>query len=179
MPVMDGMTLVRQIYEMEMRVPSIIFVSGFGDVDVREAYSLGVEAMMPKPLKRQALLTALEDSLKSREDLWLEPLAATPAKIVHVTEPSLAEASGRCGFQIGRGGCCFNWKEPIAEETEVQLDLSFDRDGLTLQGEGRVRWFDAKQSRIGVEFLYLAPESRQWVIEQMQGKAMFSFIPRC
>src|ERR1700735_825013 len=45
MPIMDGIALVRRVFEMKLMLPSIIFVSGFGDVSVREMYALGVEAV--------------------------------------------------------------------------------------------------------------------------------------
>ena len=54
MPVMDGLTLVRRIYDLKLKLPSIIFVSGFGDVNPRVAHALGVEAMLPKPLGAEA-----------------------------------------------------------------------------------------------------------------------------
>jgi CheY-like chemotaxis protein len=179
MPVMDGMTLVRTLYEKKVLIPSIIFVSGFGDVNEREAYSLGVEAMLAKPLSRQTLLKALEDSLKDRDELWLTPMETTPQKLVQLAAQELSREIKRCGFQLGRGGCCFRWTEALAEDTHVRLEIDFSGDELSLRGEATVRWFNAKDSRVGVEFEYLAPECREWVVERMNAEPMFSFIPRC
>ncbi|SNS49153.1 PilZ domain-containing protein [Granulicella rosea] len=179
MPVMDGITLVRTIAEKGMLVPSIIFVSGFGDVDTREAHALGVEAMLPKPLSRKTLLQALEDSLKAREELWHTPLETPPAKSLHLTLPAFETCNGNCSFQIGRGGCCFATDESFDEDTLLQLTVEFTGEPNILDAQARVRWCDTKDSRMGVEFLYLAPECRDWVISHMTGRAMHTFIPRC
>src|ERR1022692_2753340 len=56
MPVMDGITLVRRLHELGIDIPSIIFVSGFVDVDLRQMYGLGVEAFLAKPFKREELI---------------------------------------------------------------------------------------------------------------------------
>ncbi|CAN5421533.1 hypothetical protein BH10ACI4_BH10ACI4_05450 [soil metagenome] len=179
MPIMDGMTLVRRIYEQQLLIPSIIFVSGFGDIDVREMYSLGVEAMLAKPLSRHQLLHALECSLKDRSELWTEPLAESPGQSVTLTLESLETSLSDNSFAIGRGGCCIGVETPIAEEQTVSLSIRFAKEGLHWEGQGMVRWYRAKEQRAGIEFSYIAPASRAWVIAQMNGKAKFSFIPRC
>ena len=66
MPLMDGVTLVRRINEMNLPIPSILFVSGYGDVMPREMYALGVERLMEKPLSRKELLRAMDDCLMER-----------------------------------------------------------------------------------------------------------------
>lgn len=179
MPIMDGMTLVRRLYELNVLVPSIIFVSGFGDIDVRDAHALGVEAMLSKPLSRQSLLHSLECSLKDRSELWHEPEREAPAQTVSVDFRSLDEAKADCSFLIGRGGCCFLSPVAMSPETHVNLHLRFAKDDLELNGQGRVNWYSADDGKVGIQFSYLEAGCREWVIEQMKGKAQFSFIPRC
>jgi CheY-like chemotaxis protein len=179
MPIMDGVTLVRRLNELKVFVPSIIFVSGFGDVDVREMYSLGVEAMLAKPLSRQQLLHALESSLKERTELWTEPLVGLVKQAVEMTFDSLENAHASSAFAIGRGGCCLQTQTPLTEDLPVQLSLHFTLAHLHLEAQGMVRWYRPKEQRVGVEFSYLAPASRTWVLASMHGNMLFSFIPRC
>jgi CheY-like chemotaxis protein len=179
MPIMDGMTLVRRIYELQILIPSIIFVSGFGDVDVREMYSLGVESMLAKPLSRHQLLHALECSLKDRNELWTDPLPVLPTQSVELRIASLESALTDCSFAIGRGGVCFHTDTQLAEEQAVNLNIQFTKEDLRFEAQGMVRWYRAKEQRAGVEFSYLAPGSRMWVIAAMDGRARFSYIPRC
>jgi CheY-like chemotaxis protein len=179
MPIMDGLTLVRRIYESKLLVPSIIFVSGFGDVDAREIYSLGVEAMLAKPLVRQQLLDALECSLLPREKLWLTLPEEAAAQSVSLEMLSLEEAMERHGFAIGRGGCCFLCPQPLTEERTVDLLIQFVKEGLCLKAQGTVRWYHSSDSHAGVAFTYLDAASRPWVLQYMNSKTLYSFIPRC
>jgi CheY-like chemotaxis protein len=179
MPIMDGLTLVRRIYETKLLVPSIIFVSGFGDVDAREVYSLGVELMLTKPLIRQQLLDALECSLMPRDRLWLTPPAEAAAQSVSLEIPSLEEAMRAHQFELGRGGCCFLCPQPLNVERTIDLSIRFMKEELSLHVQGVVRWYDSSDSHAGVAFAYLDPTSRPWALQYLQGKTLYSFIPRC
>ena len=80
MPVMDGMALVRSIYERKHVVP-IILVSGHVNAAVGAAVGemcgLGVEAVVEKPLNRQDLLNLLQNCLAKIE---LEDSHVLPAR---------------------------------------------------------------------------------------------------
>jgi CheY-like chemotaxis protein len=179
MPVMDGVALVRRIHELELALPSIIFVSGFGDVSVRELYSLGVEAMITKPLLRRDLLHALSSSLREREELWLAPAMEPVADVVTATYRHLEDALAHGEFGIGRGGVCVRSTRAFPEGTLVDLAIEFVEDGLVLRGQGWVRWCSLKDQRIGVEFLYLEPSCRDWLIPRIAGRALCPYIPDC
>jgi DNA-binding response OmpR family regulator len=51
MPVMDGITLLKHIKALGRYTPSVVFITGFSDFRRREAYDMGVEAMMQKPFE--------------------------------------------------------------------------------------------------------------------------------
>jgi CheY-like chemotaxis protein len=179
MPVMGGVELVREVFERKMVIPSIIFVSGFGDVRPREMYGLGVEALMEKPLSRQDLIRVLEDSLLEREELWLTPLTAPVEQTVEITRESVEETAATCQFQMGRGGCCFTSNRPLVEGKTIGLSIRFAGDGRQLEAQGTVRWFDGATSQAGVSFLYLDPSCRNWVVAAMHDRAYRSFVPQC
>jgi len=178
MPVMDGVELVREVFKRKLEVPSIIFVSGFGVVHLREMYGLGVEAMIEKPLTRKYLVQVLHDTLKEREELWLIP-SARPVEEVELAMGSLAETEATCQFQMGKGGCCFTSDRPLTEATTIGLSIEFAGDGRKLKAQGAVRWFDDATSQAGVSFLYLDSSCRDWVIAGMRKWAYRSFIPEC
>jgi CheY-like chemotaxis protein len=66
MPVVDGITLVRQLSVTPGPIPTIIMVSGFSHIDEREMYATGVEAFLPKPLDRDDLIAAVIKALSKR-----------------------------------------------------------------------------------------------------------------
>jgi CheY-like chemotaxis protein len=179
MPIMGGVALVRNIYERRLLIPSIIFVSGYGDVEPREMYGLGVEALMEKPLSRKDLIRTLEDSLREREQLWQTPAADPMAQNIVLEIESLESALRACEFQLGRGGCCFKAKTPLEEEKTIGLIAHFRKEGLDLKLQGRVRWTVADTLQAGVAFEYLDPSCRDWVIGAMHRGLSRSFIPPC
>jgi CheY-like chemotaxis protein len=179
MPIMDGVTLVRTLFELGIHIPSIIFVSGFGDIDVRDVYALGVEALLAKPLSRQQFMQALEGCLRDRDEMWIKPAQAEITLSVELHYDSLQDARAACTFDIGRGGCCFHTDKALTEERPVQLSIHFSSEDLHLQGQGIVRWYRPKDEHAGVEFTYLEPACRSWVIDAIQGDSRHSFIPHC
>jgi CheY-like chemotaxis protein len=178
MPVMDGVTLVRRIDELGLSIPSIMFVSGYGDVMPREMYALGVERLMEKPLSRKDLLRAMDESLMDREDLWLTPSDQPMDQSLVLELDSLAGAMETCTFQLGRGGCCLSI-DRVLEERSIDLSIRFAQDGLCLKAQGKVRWYDKETSHVGVSFSYLEPECRAWTIAAMNEKLSHRFIPQC
>ena len=179
MPVMGGIELVRTICKMDLLIPSIIFVTGFGDVDPREMHALGVEALLEKPLERKNLLRVLDECLMAREDLWLTPLPEPADQSVTRQLESMHNAAGICTFQLGRGGCCFAIDRPLEEEQTIELDFCFAREGLRLKAQGTVRWVSIDASHAGVAFQYVDPGCRNWVIGTIHKNTMRKFIPSC
>jgi two-component system, response regulator YesN len=65
MPVMDGIALLKKIAQAESR-PRIILVTGYNDLTPPEAYKLGVDAIVEKPIDRDELLRAMQNCLARR-----------------------------------------------------------------------------------------------------------------
>lgn len=177
MPVMDGVTLVRRLHGLGTRTPSVIFVSGFGDIDAREVHSLGVEAMITKPVSRERLLQALSNCLALRSELWHTPMEETPEETIEIDMPNLRDAIATRALQFGRGGFCIAYSRPLAE-CAVAFSIRLLEDGIHLTGHGKVKWSGPSQ-HLGIEFTYLDPASREWVLKYVSDESNFSFIPHC
>lgn len=177
MPIMDGPSLVRRIRDMGVVIPAIIFVSGFGDIDLREMHALGVEAMIEKPLHRKTLLAALADSLRDRSELWSTPIATTPHHVIAVDLASPDQTSRRTAFQVGRGGCCFPSNGVVAKGQLIDLTILLPDNPTPLKVQGEVRWYDRDTGIVGIAFRYLDPLSRSWILDSIQASKPGSFIP--
>lgn len=178
MPVMDGVTLVKTLFDSRRSIPTTIFVSGFGETSPRLLYSLGVEALLSKPLPRNQLVQTLERSLREREELWSEQPAKAAAQQIHTEYQSIEEARTKHRFGLGRGGCFLPSDKPVLDQT-IDFKISFASDALTLRGQGIARWHEPKTQCTGVEFTSLDAGSRRWVITQLHAEAPLSFIPDC
>jgi CheY-like chemotaxis protein len=181
MPVMDGIVLLKNLTtysgeSQDVYAPKMIFVSGFTDLEPREAYGLGVEALMQKPIKRDQFVGAVRRTLRAREETWAEP--ANPAGLqLHVALPRLAAAIEQGRIAFGRGGFCLRDTTSFSE-SPVRFDLEFEGEKVSFAGNGLIRWVDPDQNLIGVEILSLDAPCRQWAIELINANAGSSYIPR-
>ena len=172
MPRMDGITLVRRLAEVERSIPSIIFVSGFGDVDEREMYGQGVEAFLAKPLRMDELMDVIRRALADRSVLWTEAMPVAPRQRVHLETSLLDDRSlrlGRGGFSVGYSGALSLGK--------VTFACTSGSEHPSLCGQGLVRWRSRTDLRVGIEFVYLDEPSRMLVLEAISRERPRSFIP--
>lgn len=173
MPVMDGATLLRRIKTLGKPWPSVIFVTGFSDFTPREAYDLGAEALLEKPMDRDELLRIVSRSLMPRDELWRTPDLA-PSAVLRSSFSSLAAALREKKISFGRGGLCIASSQNL-QEGPIEMTLEFLEDNKSLQGQGIVRW--TAEGQAGIELLYVAPASRKWVVKLAEQDETASFIP--
>jgi CheY-like chemotaxis protein len=176
MPKMDGVTLVRKLAVSGVQIPSIIFVSGFGDVDQREMYGLGVEAFLEKPLRRQQFVADVKAALSDRSELWVVPFDLDPEQKLGapIERVDHVAAAGKC--HLGRGG----FSSPFTGSINIgrtSFDCFFPGFTLHVTGQGYVRWISKEEGSVGVEFAYLDEASRSWVLRELDVIHPTSFIP--
>ncbi len=179
MPILDGISLLERINESGKPVPSVIFVSGFSTVELPVAYSLGVEAFLAKPFTAHMLIDTVARSLASRDELWATPMMETPATKVVVEAGAKAghePPEHPCRLRFGRGG--FSCQvEDLLPISPLNFLLTFGDEGRTIEGQGHVRWFSRQSQRVGVEFHYLAPDTRATALAHVAARSSRSFIP--
>jgi hypothetical protein len=150
-------------------------VSGFGDIDLREMYDLGVEAFLAKPSDRRELLTAMEKALADLSSLWLEPMHTAPRQSL-VQSSGDAQATGHHSISIGRGGFSAHAAGPLSLG-KVAFDCHLDGHPCHVTGQGYVRWSSRADQTVGIEFVYLDPACRSCVIDEIDRTHLRSFIP--
>ena len=178
MPVMDGAEVVRRLKAKGTYTPCAVAVTGFSDLSPREAYDLGIEAQLAKPVERKVLISAVSRTLKEREELWAEPFRTTPLSTVAVQFASLAAAIRARQIAFGRGGFCMKSENSHPEESSVAFELNFAGDGQTISGQGIVRWSDTAEKLAGIEITRVGDPGRAWVVGLAQKNPTVSFIPR-
>lgn len=171
MPLMDGITLLRRITELEMFPPGVIFVSGFCEIDKAQSYACGLEAVLTKPLTLADLEAAVKKSLTRREDLWAQSTLPAPA-VKAVLEPV-----GPRQHMFGRGGFSAQAKTHLPDgRIEFALPAAGDQEP-EVRGYGVVRWSSRESLRVGVEFEYLDPACRAAILEAIATNPGRGFIP--
>jgi len=174
MPVMDGVALVKKLHKIEPQ-PRIILVTGFSDLSLREAYEMGVDAVLEKPIDREQLLRAMEHSLAIPEELWAKPLTEQGMKL-SLSFPSLAEAVKQKSIAFGRRGFCIKSGGAFREGL-VDFALEFRADRRILSGQGVVRWAAGHEGQAGIEITSLDDASRPWVLDLVKRRTVVAYIP--
>ena len=175
MPVMSGIELLSQLNQSPSTRPRLIFVSGFSDLSLREAYAMGAEAVLEKPIKREELLEIARNSLLTLDELWRLPGAA-PETHLKTGFPSLATALRKKRIAFGRRGFCI--KLPYApHEGPLQFAIKFRDEGIVLSGLGVVRWVASEVDVAGIEITCLHQPGRDWLIAHVEQSRPQAFIP--
>jgi hypothetical protein len=174
---MDGITLVRSLAPTGVSLPVIIFVSGFGDIDLREMYSLGAEAFLSKPVRRDELISVLKRSVAERSTLWSEALPTTPRQSLGLQFERI-ELGPDAPFCLGRGGFSVQSQKPLSLG-KISFQFTFRSPLSKMSGEGYVRWYSRATQTAGIEFTYLDDTCRSTVVDFISAINPRSFIPDC
>lgn len=176
MPVMDGMALLKKIKETGVRTPEVIFITGFSDVPLREAYDIGAEAVLEKPISREELLDIAKRALTEADELWREPPCAGLEMKLEMTFGSLTTALKEKRIGFGRRGFCIDTAVGL-REGPVEFTMEFEDDRLVLSGQGVVRWTAPKEGKAGIEITCLHDGSRTWMVDHVKRNRPLAFIP--
>jgi CheY-like chemotaxis protein len=176
MPRLSGPALVRRLSELEKSLPSIIFVSGFGDLDEREMYALGVEAFLSKPVRREELVMAVERALAQRSALWQTPMHPGPKQSIVIEADDVCGKAKKGCLVLGRGGFCAPHAQPVSLG-KVAFECRVSARQSTIKGEGYVRWRSKAEGMVGIELAYLDEGCRAGLIHEISTINPRSFIP--
>lgn len=175
MPRIDGITLLNKIKADGVRSPSLIFISGFAAISAREAYHLGAEALLEKPIQHDDLIQIVERSLLDPNDRWRKPRDLSDSPVLSRSFTSLEKAQREYSIAFGHGGFCIKTSE-LLEHGPVNIELTFREERCVLVGQGIVRWLEHREGLIGIELTYIDEGSHARVVELAERSV--SFIPR-
>ena len=177
MPRMDGVELIRRLKESGSYTPTAVALSGFSDLSAREAYDLGIEAQLSKPVLRKVLIAAVQAALTDREQLWAGPPLPSKGPAITAKFNSVLSPQENREIAFGRGGFCMHSELMVPDDTGVQLHIGFEGDQRVLRGQGTVRWTCPEEHMIGVEIARVQ-EGLEWIAQLARQNKSVSFIPR-
>ncbi len=186
MPNGDGIELLDRIKAKDVRIPVVIFISGFADITLEEAYEKGADAIFSKPFDRKALLAAIERALQPADTRYQRSNSRVETDLEVGMKFLESGFQAKCRAKnIARGGMFVELKEkfPKLERCEFFIDSDFPTKSK-ISGEGIIRWKREKAQNgafppgIGVEFLSFDQGSLKDMIEIINFLKTRSFIPR-
>jgi CheY-like chemotaxis protein len=176
MPVMDGIALLKKIEGTRSGAPGVIFITGFSDIPLRDAYDMGAEAILEKPITREELLTLASRALTDADKLWQSPPSTAPEVKLKSSFTGLATALADRRIAFGRRGFCVETGGNL-HEGPVDFAIEFKDDRLVLSGQGMVRWTAPEESKAGIEITWLDDTSRDWMVDYLARNKPVAFIP--
>lgn len=184
MPGGDGIELLDKIKHLNPELPVVMFITGFADITLEEAFDKGVDAVFAKPFERKELFASVFHSVKDKNEQW----RTYSSKRINTNFPielsfanSKAIAPGKV-VNIGRGGAFVAMNSSFPQlHSQTKFRITFEQE--LLEGEGIVRWIRTEKNQdgpagCGIEFLYLNDRSRQQAIELIKKLKTKSYIPR-
>jgi len=175
MPKMDGTVMLRRLSKI-CRVPNTIFASGFETPDSRELHHLGVNAFLSKPMRRKDLLSAAQNALEHRRKCWVNVMLIEPIQSIFLTRDENCRLEILRPILLGRGGFMAHYSGPLTLGA-VSFRCELPGDEGELKGQGYIRWHSKTEQRIGIEFAYIEPASRPWVVNGIATAQPQCFIP--
>jgi len=186
MPKGDGIELLDKVKARNVFLPVVMFITGYADISLEEAYAKGADAVFSKPFDRNALFEAVVrallpiDTKFKRSSTRVESELPVELKFLKSNFSVQATASnmGRGGFFTGLDG-----KFPQLEECEFSIDTAFTPI-FRISGTGIVRWVRSESSDqvfppgCGIEFSSLESSCRTQVVELINFLKTNSLIPR-
>ncbi|WP_141733490.1 response regulator [Oligoflexus tunisiensis] len=183
MPGGDGVHLLHEVRKKHFEQPPVIFVSGFADVTIAEAFHQGVVGFITKPLSFETLLHAIQFHLKDPEERWSDSAGPLPQKRYERAFASLSHAEIEASALLGRGGIFLRMDEELPRLDEVvRVNVQLQKEGVQLEGWAACRWIrnanGRKQPRgAGLEWMKLTPAAVRFIRSITQEEKRLPYIP--
>lgn len=185
MPQGNGVELLNNVKKDNPEKPVLLFITGFADVTIEEAYEKGAEALFSKPIDFAKLIQVVKEHLVPKEDMWSRVEDRYDIILdVTLTFENYENAVSTKALNIGRGGMFIALESNFPEvEDVINFTINFNNGPIiTLEGVGTTRWVrkcsnDKGPSGAGVEFLKLTPESKKALLELINSIKTRTYIP--
>ena len=178
MPRMDGIELARRLKARGAYTPTAVALTGFSDLSSRDAYDLGIETQLSKPVSRKTLVSAVQKALTDREELWALPFQPGRRQLLEAKFDSLRAALDERLIAFGRGGFCLKSEGTFPEDSAIEFHLSFEAEQQSIVGQGTVRWVAEMEQAVGIEIDRVQEKGRPWLAHLTRQNPTYSFIPR-
>ena len=185
MPEGSGVDLLNAVKKVNPEKPVLLFITGFADVTIEEAYEYGAEALFSKPIDYPKLIQVVKEHLAPKEKMWTRSEERYEASInVDLKFENYENAISTKALNIGRGGMFIALDSNFPDvEDVINFKLEFNNGSIhSIEGVGVVRWIRKKHndkgaSGAGIEFDSLTPESKETLLELINSIKTKIYIP--
>lgn len=179
MPGGDGVELIKNLNSHNIQVP-LIFISGFADIQVDEAYELGASGYFPKPFVLQDIVKKAVDLTKAVDVRWVkEDVSLEGAESFEKIFPSVESEY----IEFGRGGIMLTQLDKMPRiDTDIHFKLNFEKEDFSLEGVGKVKWVKKLKGElgtcVGLDISNLSRDSVSPWINFLENHSPSAYIPK-
>ena len=183
MPNKDGKWFLTELRKIQKTSPPFIFMTGFADLSIQDAYAMGVDGFLGKPLNPKKLDSLLEKLILPIDTRWSKAINET---VVHHIDKSFSCSALDKNLKeilLGRGGIYISIPKLAFEVDDlISFKLQFS-DGIIkcLEGVGRVVWKKENPEGIsdeyGLYFEYLTSATLSNWLSYLKSKDIIAVIP--
>lgn len=183
MPGGSGIELLEETRRRNPHIPVFIFLSGFADISIADAFAMGADEILSKPCDIPVLIERVRRVLLPKRDQWLVPdLRISAQSFEYSVDVEHVETFLR--LNLGHGGiflpCSANFPT-VGQPFSFRLRFaSFDPSEL--EGEGRVRWVrttsGTEAAGIGIEYSRFSPRTLELWQRHLLECTNKAFIPK-
>jgi CheY-like chemotaxis protein len=178
----DGVELLDWIKERNVFIPVVMFITGYADITLEEAYDKGAEAVFAKPFDRKVLMSTVERAIQPPDQKF-----ERRSSRVDVNVPVKLSMNGQSvqsqALNLGRGGLFValdSGLPRVHEEVEFEFGPLPGSD-IMLSGRGIVRWVRESGKKgpagCGIEFMQLDPSCASGFLRFINAIKTKAFIP--
>jgi len=150
--------LLKAVRRSRTNQRSIVFAILTGNMSVRQAFELGANFVLYKPVSveraKRSLRAAHGMMMRERRRHFRHPMDSR----VYLSFERVKDLQATI-LDLSSGGMAIKTMEPLALRHEVHLRFALPGNTSFLEGEGQVAWVDAF-GRAGLQFTILPPDSQ-------------------
>lgn len=186
MPGGDGVELLENLRAKDPKSPTLVFMTGFADITLEDAYDKGAVAMFGKPFNRNELIDTVRVSVLEYSQRWGSELSKEENIFkVEAKLPSFAQAKSEQKLSLGRGGLFISAEDKVPAVSDlVHFKIDLENDAIScLEGDGVVRWVRRQggskfQKGYGLEIRNIVGKDREKFFEILKKEPTVAFIPK-
>lgn len=185
MPNWDGKRLLLELRKSLTSIPPFLFMTGFTDLTIQEAYNMGADAVLGKPARADRLVATIESLLLPPIERWARQVTQSPKVGFHKQLKGWMTPSFEDECAIGRGGLSLlvDGKNivDVRNGDRIGLDLELiDAPIKAIKGSGLVVWRVSgtnNRTRVGIEFEFLEEPGRSELAAYLRANRLVAAIP--
>ncbi len=172
----DGVELLKNIKNSHPEVP-LVLSTGFAEIGIDEAYSIGAHSVVLKPFERKYLKEVINNALLSLEERNNTDIST----LVISSDLEIFESDSQYKLAFGRNGFSFNYEKSKTKDRSISKVLIHTEKFEDITIFGSVKYVlegsSSSFNRVGIEYLKFEGKKKNEFMNWIKESKFKSSIP--